>query len=192
MAIDFKEIPNIVDLEYQTKLYNTVTSVEFPWHYLEDTTYERATKPSISTPGFTHLLFSNDGKQSEYFNLFKPVFENGCAAVGLKPISVMRFRLGFLLKTRYNLPHQPYVYNEPHVDFEVDHYTALYYVNDADGDTVLFNQTEPSPSYTQKLAISPDRGKFAVFNGRHYHASTCPKMKPSRIVLTMNFTAEKL
>jgi hypothetical protein len=192
MAIELQEFSNIVDSEYQKKLYNAVTDVTFPWHYLEDTTYERATKPGANTPGFTHLLFNNNGTQSDYFEMFKPVFENGCAAAGLKPIGVIRFRLGFLLKTRYNLPSQPYVYNQPHVDCDFDHYTALYYLNKSDGDTVIFDQTEASEKYIPRVDVTPEMGKFAVFNGRHYHASTCPKMLPSRIVLTMNFTAEKI
>jgi hypothetical protein len=86
----------------------------------------------------------------------------------------------------------PYVYNTPHVDFDVDHYTALYYLNTCDGDTIIFNQTEESDKYSTKHRSTPEAGKFTIFDGNHYHASSCPKMEPSRIVLTMNFTAEKI
>ena len=36
---------------------------DFPWHYLEDTTYENASKKSIKT-AFAHLLLGNDGHRS--------------------------------------------------------------------------------------------------------------------------------
>ena len=57
------------------------------------------------------------------------------------------------------------------------------------GNGVVGFRTE---KYIPRVDVTPEMGKFAVFNGRHYHASTCPKMLPSRIVLTMNFTAEKI
>tara|TARA_B110000503_G_scaffold89598_1_gene135637 strand:- start:10900 stop:11475 length:576 start_codon:yes stop_codon:yes gene_type:complete len=186
------EIANLIDYQEQQALYKAVTDINFPWHYLEDTTYERSNKASTPTPGFTHLLFNNSGEQSEYLKLFTPVFLKGVEASRLKLISTIRLRLGFLLNTRYNLPNQPYVYNTPHVDYEGDHYTALYYLNSCDGDTIIFNETEESPKYSPKHRITPHAGKFAVFNGRHYHASSCPKMLSSRIVLTMNFVAEEM
>jgi hypothetical protein len=189
---DIIEIPNLVDREYQRKMYNTVTGVDFPWHYLEDTTYELGNKKSISTPGFSHLLFASDGNQSEYLDIFTPMYLKGIEAAGLTLVSTLRLRLGFLLKTRYTLPNMPYVYNTPHVDFDVDHYTALYYLNTCDGDTIIFNQTEESDKYSTKHRSTPEAGKFTIFDGNHYHASSCPKMEPSRIVLTMNFTAEKI
>tara|TARA_B110000503_G_C7031260_1_gene364104 strand:- start:54 stop:632 length:579 start_codon:yes stop_codon:yes gene_type:complete len=186
------EILNFVDTETQKKLLATVKDIKFPWHYLEDTTYEHYNKPSISTPGFTHLLFKNSGEQSEYLKQFTPLLLNGAAAANLTSVSAIRMRLGFLLKTRYTLPNMPYVYNTPHVDCNTDHYTALYYLNDTDGDTIIFNETEESEKYTIKARIKPAAGKFVCFNGNHYHASSCPKMFPSRIVLTMNFTAEEI
>ena len=190
--IDLIEIPQLVDAAEQKRLYNTVTDIEFPWHYLEDTTYEYSNKPSIATPAFTHLLFKNTGEQSKYLEDFTPLFLKGVEAANLKLISPIRLRLGFLLKTRYNIPNMPYVHNTPHIDCETDHYTALYYLNTCDGNTVIFNETTESEKYSIKHKIEPVAGKFIVFNGNQYHASSCPKMFPSRIVLTMNFTAEKL
>ena len=191
MALDLIEISNIVDQDYQKKMYDTVTDINFPWFYLEDTTYEKSDKASIPTPGFTHLLFKNSGEKSEFLDIFTPMFLKGIEASNLKLISTIRVRLGFLLKTRYNLPSLPYLYNTPHIDCEGDHYTALYYLNTTDGDTYIFNETEQSEKYSISKKITPEAGKFICFNGRHYHSSSCPKMFPSRIVLTMNFTAER-
>lgn len=188
---DIFEIPQIIDLEYQKKILDTVTDIKFPWHYMEDTTYEYkgATKLG-STPAFGHLLFSGDTR-SEYLDLFTPLMMTGLERCGLNLVSVLRLRLGFLLNTVYPLPSFPYKHNEPHVDFDIDHYTMLYYINKTDGPTVIFKETEPSEIYTPMRDIVPQKGKLACFNGRHFHASTCPKMTSSRIVLTMNVTATK-
>jgi len=189
--LNLREFPNIIDLEYQNKLWSTVTDIAFPWHYLEDTTFERAGKASIATPGFTHLLFKNDSEQSKYLDIFTPLYMKILEEANLELTSTIRLRLGFLLKTRYNLPNLPYAYNSPHVDCETDHYTALYYLNETDGNTVIFRETEKSEKYTIDKTVTPNKGKAVVFNGKYYHASTCPKMNPSRVVLTINFTAKE-
>ena len=90
------------------------------------------------------------------------------------------------------MPHVRYQHNTPHVDFNVDHYTACYYVNECDGETIVFHETEESEKYRPMHKSMPQQGKVLVFNGRHYHASTCPKVFTKRIVMTMNFTARKI
>ena len=45
------QIENIVDNEYQDKIYQTVTNINFPWHFMEDTTTETGS-PLSSTPAF--------------------------------------------------------------------------------------------------------------------------------------------
>ena len=87
----------------------------------------------------------------------------------------------------------PYQYNTPHRDFEQEHFVACYYVNSSDGDTVVFHEKDaPLPEgqkYHTLKKSTPLQGKVLLFNGWHFHASSCPKVYNKRIVLTMNFTA---
>jgi ectoine hydroxylase-related dioxygenase (phytanoyl-CoA dioxygenase family) len=69
--------------------------------------------------------------------------------------------------------------------------TAIYYINQADGDTVIFHEIEQAERYRPMHKSTPEKGKLLMFNGWHYHASSCPKMFAKRIALTMNFTAKK-
>jgi len=184
------EIENVIDKEYQQKIYDTVTSIDFPWNYMEYTTFEVKQTKYDTTPAFGHLLFSNQTK-SEYLDVFTPLMLTAIEKCGLKLISPLRLRLGFLLNTIYPLPSIGYKHNTPHVDASVDHYTICYYVNSSDGATMIFNQQEESEKYTLLHKVEPRQGKIVCFDGKNYHASTCPKMHSSRIVLTINFTAEK-
>ena len=71
----------------------------------------------------------------------------------------------------------------PHVDFdEPGLTTALYYVNDSDGNTVFFDDT-----YNMVEEIKPQRGKVVIFDGLTYHASTCPTLTTNRITLNFNY-----
>jgi hypothetical protein len=189
---NIKELYGPVDQATAQSLFDLVTSTEFPWYYLPDTTYENARKPSIPTPAWAHLLFGNDGTRSPYLDRFTPVLEGTLAKANLKLNSVIRMRLGFLSNTRYNYPSEPYYYNEPHQDCDFPHYTAVWYMNETDGATIIFsNKEKPEDGKFSRLWESqPDFNKVLLFDGLHYHSSTCPKNRSVRIALTMNFTAE--
>jgi hypothetical protein len=187
---DITTIYNIIPKSQQNFLLDIVTNIDFDWHYLEEVTYEKTYEGRRSTHGFGNVLYNN-GRTNQYTNVFYPILLEYLSRENLKLKELYRMRLGFLLNTVYNLPSQPYMYNNPHIDFEYDHMVALYYLNDCDGDTYIFNETEKSSKYTIKQRITPEKGKLICFDGKHYHASGCPKVFSQRLVLTMNFSCEK-
>tara|TARA_B110000459_G_C16422148_1_gene407931 strand:- start:5 stop:577 length:573 start_codon:yes stop_codon:yes gene_type:complete len=81
-------------------------------------------------------------------------------------------------------------YQMPHVDSDMDHKVFLYYINDADGDTYLFNETfgEGSPeSFTVDQRVSPEAGKAVVFDGNIFHAPSAPTESAFRLVINIDF-----
>ena len=79
----------------------------------------------------------------------------------------------------------PYtVVHDPHVDWESNHMTALYYVNDADGDTVIYknkySKKDPIPFFDdlqESKRVTPKQGRVVLFDGSHWHTSCQPKEK---------------
>lgn len=185
------EISNAIDVEYQHQIYNFLTDIKFPWHFLEDATNVYANDTQTSTPSFANLIFHPNNESNPYLEFFNPLIDQILQASNLKLGELLRVRAGFLLNTKYVLPSMPYKYNTPHRDYDQEHYTAIYYVNNADGETVIFHETEKSTDYKVMHKSRPDQGKVLLFNGLHYHASTCPKMCTKRIAITINFTATK-
>ena len=97
------------------------------------------------------------------------------------------------------------LYNNPHVDMHENHYTALYYINDSDGDTYLFDQYDAiipgqplearqqkilTQKYTVNQKVTPKKNRLLIFDGHQLHASSHPKQNPYRIVLNINFVTE--
>ena len=79
----------------------------------------------------------------------------------------------------------PDCYNTPHNDNKNDHLVIIYYVNDSDGDTFIFeNDTYP---LKVKQRIFPKAGRFVFFNGNQFHAGIHPKLTDYRIVINFNF-----
>tara|TARA_Y100000004_G_scaffold197178_1_gene270227 strand:+ start:2830 stop:3423 length:594 start_codon:yes stop_codon:yes gene_type:complete len=85
-----------------------------------------------------------------------------------------------------------------HTDSSFPHNVILYYINDADGDTILFDLFNDNPdnktnfsSYGEeheqkiKKSVTPKKGRVVIFNGLRYHCATRPK-KNFRSVLNFN------
>lgn len=183
------EIKNVIPVEYQDEIYRYVTDVNFPWHFLEDTTNEGPVNGLSSTPAFVNLIYHTNKDEHPHLDFFRPLVDAIVEKSNMELISVFRIRLGFLLNTKYAFAGSPYQYNTPHVDGNMDHYTAVYYLNTCDGPTVIFHEKESSEKYKTMYKSEPEKGKVLVFDGRHYHASTCPKVFNKRLALTVNFTA---
>ena len=80
------------------------------------------------------------------------------------------------------------VRHQPHQDLEHEHTTAIYYVSDSDGDTLVYNEKEPSDEYTIMESITPKKNRLIIFDGLHFHTGHSPMEHPSRILVNMNFS----
>lgn len=187
-----KEYFNVIDKGYQDELYNLVTDKTFPWYFLEDTTDEnlRPGDRLSTTPAFVNLIYSQSREENPYSQKFIPLINSIMEASNMDLISILRVRVGFLLNTKYSYPGAPYKHNTPHVDSDSEHWTAIYYFHECDGQTVVFRETAKSEKFYPLHRSDPQAGKVLLFDGRHYHASTCPKVFNKRIVCTINFTGK--
>jgi hypothetical protein len=73
-------------------------------------------------------------------------------------------------------------YHTPHIDngFE-DQITALYYVNDSDGDTFFFDDSNKIVK-----RITPKKGTLVMWRGKVFHAKSSPIKTASRVVININ------
>ena len=81
-------------------------------------------------------------------------------------------------------------YNIPHVDLATPHKTLIYYVNDSDGDTLIFKERYYGKAdYSAKTiekTITPKANRAVIFDGLKYHTGSVPT-KNNRIIINMNF-----
>ena len=151
------------------------------WYYSETTAnYFDKKEPYHSS--FGHLVYKKDqGALSELFDLTMPILTTALDKQQKSLKDLIRIRLGLITR----VPHE--VIHAPHKDHNEPHTTALYYLNDADGDTVVYNETEMSDSYTVKEKLTPKANTWHQFDGNHYHSSAAPINTEKRIVITYNF-----
>ena len=80
----------------------------------------------------------------------------------------------------------------PHCDMNEGGYTAIYYVNKSDGDTIIFNEKTMDPflkgeELSIKKRIKNKRGRFVMFNQDYLHAGMLPTKSDYRVVINFNF-----
>jgi hypothetical protein len=129
------------------------------------------------------------------------IFENVNYLPALIPVlSAIPYTIEFISKLGVNFkcPHpknKSYNFGVPHVDFnnygELDNYiTAIYYVNDSDGDTIIYNETVKNIDECHNLSINqsitPKAGRIVIFNGNTFHSANTPINYDKRIVININ------
>lgn len=142
----------------------------------------------VSDMLYEHIMFVSAIERGHpYRQKIISLFESFIRKHGMKYREVIRIKLNMVPMAG---PESIGKYQMPHVDSDMEHKVFLYYVNDADGDTYLFNETfgEGSPeSFTVNQRITPEAGKAVVFDGHIFHAPSAPTKSPYRLVINIDF-----
>jgi ectoine hydroxylase-related dioxygenase (phytanoyl-CoA dioxygenase family) len=175
-------IDNIISETYQNELEDTLFSESF----------NKITSPKIryysnGNIGHEHWFI----KKSQYLNMHQliiPLFEEISKKSGiLGKISDART---FLQEKSTNQN----IHDIIHVDMVIPHFVFLYYVNNSDGETILFDKRHTygnsqflvhgqKPNPLEK--ITPQKGRVLIFDGLTYHAAGIPK-ENNRCVINFN------
>jgi len=189
-------IDDAIPKPYQDQIQAELSSNRMTWFFHEESARSHG-QFDVKFAGFSHPTF-NIREQSPVLSplnaVLVPILFFYCEKAGIPFTNLMRVRIGMFARGPSDALH-----HNPHVDFHEPHRTALYYVNDCDGDTFVFNETyeqvgpHQAPAhvnqgkFTIADRISPKKGRMVSFDGRHYHASMHPTASTSRIVVTFNF-----
>lgn len=135
-------------------------------------------KNTIQAPQFFHM-FVNDGVvNSQAYSDIAPITHKLLDMID-EDYFVYRCKVNMnLIDTRFEGK-----YHTPHIDngFE-DQITAIYYVNDSDGDTFFF---DAKGNITKR--ITPKKGTVVTWRGKVFHAKASPVTSLNRAVINFNF-----
>ena len=196
MNEDIKIVDDLLPKGYADQIQTDITRIGFPWVYVDDVTYVDGDKEA-GNPGLTHVAYDITGNiYSEYLPFFKPVIYHIEEAYGQSIGELLRIRVGLINPVIVGTN----LINTPHVDFTVPHFTACYYVEDSDGDTVIYDQwlddtttSSNMPDHVKNTEFTiasrgtPKKNRVVIFNGHRYHSSSHPVKHKKRLVITINF-----
>lgn len=129
--------------------------------------YELSADEQYAPISFVHILKSSH-TLSEHLPNFGLIPQLACGHIGGVMKEIVVARIFVLMPYATELEHYA-----PHVDLPFPHTVVLYYVNDADGDTVIFDKDNEIVK-----RVSPKRGRILMFDGTLYHGGGIPKTGP--------------
>lgn len=190
------EIENIIPVDYQNYIEEIMTGVHFPWYFNKNLVSpdKDFLGRDDNHQGFNHFFYE-EGKSSSYFDLFYPLVLSITSHPLVNANKLIRMRANLTLtNSASTIDH-----HLPHIDTYYKHIVAIYYVNDSDGDTFIFNEcnnnftsgqqditTIKAGDFTVLKKVTPKKGKVLVFDGKHYHTSSWPRCNKYRSVINMN------
>jgi hypothetical protein len=192
-----KIIENVIPLNIQNDIEKAILDVRFPWHFIPSSdisnlVYEDYLKAKqdlyqdchiVDPPQFFQNILTDHGEPSFFFGWFAPILDQ----IKFEGMRILRMKINMTF---------PYAgttalsYGIPHVDLpdEPAYTTGIYYVTDADGDTLLFNEKHGHQGRLSiQSRINPKKGKLVLFEGNTLHAPTPTFSNKVRIVLNINF-----
>ena len=198
----FQVFDNFLNQEDFEDLATAVLGEKFPWFYKEHASADpRLNIPNnsnlaLETWGLDHTVYEKEqGVESFAFVLFEELFKKVESSFGFNFDQLIRARLGAKFpKIGFTLDN----YNLPHVDYFYPHETLIFYFNDSDGDTRIFDQQwhhsietdfrkEWPTEFTTQARVTPKANRLLWLNGLQFHTASNPVQTTNRVVINMNF-----
>jgi len=168
--------------EYK-EIYSFVMGSHFPWfwnqsHMYDDLSQELRSMPDkdnqVDYPQFVCGIYMKDDIVDSYlFKLIKPLTSRISHSKLIKIKANLNVKYDRCDETKYG---------QQHTDTrEAGAFTAIYYVNDCDGDTVFLNEDNT------ETRVSPKANRFVMFPANIYHCGNTPKKSDRRVVINLNW-----
>ena len=165
---------DIIDKKAQEHIQD-ITFNKIRWQFIPD-----VTKPDNKQqrPGFNYRFITNSENVYEWHTDMMNIIHEACFKISFNINDCLQGRS--FLQLPLNLKDR--TVDVPHVDADIDHLVVLYYVNDSDGDTIIYENMfegyDKVPEFNklvEKKRVSPKAGRVVLFNGRHWHTSCQPE-----------------
>lgn len=186
-------VDDVLSKKQQEDVKRILFGNKFPWNFIPDVTGGGRD----GRPAFANKLI-DDGKVNvggEALSLLQQLINNSLTKLyeelNVKADYELFRARAFLQMPLANLDGSRR--DSHHIDYIKKHLSILYYVIDADGDTVIFenmhhqNDTKvPEPNELKvKKKVTPKQGRVVIFDGYHWHTGTQPQ-KGIRCVINSN------
>lgn len=176
-------VKNVASITQYSNLLNYLLSESVNWNYIQSVhQVGNDITESSTTHGFVLTLFSDGVIRSLDYDKVLPILFAIVDKLKKQLISITRVKA--VLTLNVNKSHLDFPHTDIRSDFfKPNHYTAVYYLGDSDGDTVFFNEDAKTIIHTQKF----EENTAVVFTSSILHSARLPLTHKERLVLTFNF-----
>jgi hypothetical protein len=194
-----KVLDNVLPAYVFKGLHDEVMQLEFPWKFGRTADEREITNPFLY--GFVCGIINDGILLYDPRGIIEQSVRLALGYAGEKVKSILRIRC--ILNTAAD---KNYEFGS-HIDLYQPHRAALLYLNNSDGDTVIYNERfSPSlstsggrieidshtiPDLTVRENITPRANRMVIFDGHLYHSGKTPTKVPRRVAININYTTEE-
>ena len=201
--MSIKIIDNFLDKQYFDKIQSHIESGDFLWNYMDNiTTYAGSNKikdpdlcriyddlydgsnkiKDLGLYGFNRYIINPHDKPHD-LGVFNHLIYEMMRVIGL---NIFRSRLDMTVNRENS------IVLDPHVDVLYPHISSILYINDSDGNTIIYNQKyNDYDKFNQQLTvqkeIEPRSNRLLIFDGMYIHTGCTPSKHNRRILINSNF-----
>jgi len=177
---------DLLDDKETSHIESFLRDPKFPWflskgfnHYTVDqlTYNENFSEDRDEFVLLTHTFYLDGSKNSDNYLLSDFIFTRFLERTNVPFKKLIRSKANLQLSKVTDKIH-----TTPHTDSNNRHIVAIYYANDADGDTFFFNSNLEIVN-----SLTPKKGRFVMFDGSILHAAGFNKNSNMRINVNFNF-----
>ena len=182
---------NFLPEDIYQKVKDRICGHNQPWYFQDSITSYATKDPPLNKFGFNFCLKGyeedfgfGDPEVRKTFDVLQEFYLKQKTI--LKKARIVRSRLDMTLYSNESILY------EPHIDLDEPHLASIFYVNDSDGNTVIYDQKwNPEQGIKQELTvmqeIEPVANRLIAFDGMHIHTGHNPTKHSNRILINTNF-----
>jgi len=178
-------IDNLIPKYYLKELQDYFLSKNCEWYYNDNLTGDESFE-NLSSFGLTMRLHWNGNFIGSFPGTLVRALvfsaQEQVESVSETNQRIVRVRADMTLYNPLNHRH------ELHTDFPEEHMTAIFYVNNSDGNTLLYNRE--GTELIQE--VEPVENRLLIFDGLMQHTGHSPSKHKSRLLVNMNFMTPDL
>jgi hypothetical protein len=185
---DILRIKNVLPAEQHEIILRSVQSELFPWNLIRDIGGNGNTSDDITQYAFRHRLWWQNSKVSEWANLFDPLLSAMTEQLDGSLIYVPKIFLN--MNMNYGAQNGNLSHCDGFMEMETQtqkRYTAVYYLNDSDGDTLFYSDDRE----TVIGSSTPQSNTMIIFPSAVFHSRQLPLINNTRLVLNINVLMDK-
>lgn len=195
-------IDNFLPDIYVDSIYKMIGGQEIPWSFSKYSTsaygdidkFFYTKEPTDEHIQFRHIFIENNQLKSPYLHYISALiasYENHFGKIN----GTQRIKSNLLLPQKGSPLQRPHVDDMENESYDSTGYiagrkTLLYYVNNSDGDTVLYNERfegKPIGELTVQQRVTPVKGRAVIFDSNQVHSACLPTNKKYRLIINCVF-----
>jgi hypothetical protein len=200
MINEIYSFDNIVDIEIQNEIEKYVYDKNLHWDIKTNITKNEGINTNYSFPA---QVISPPHIDKNILKFIDIIIDNSLNMINKKLVKKYRIKINKTIPHRIDTNEE---YRLLHIDKAEPHVTIIYYINDSDGDTLIFNDENNKhlknikqfmnndnfldfKNFELNKCISPKKGRVVVFDGNLWHYGKYPT-KGERNIININLVIE--